>query len=145
MKTLNTFVLALSAAVLGTTALHAQNRVTADVPFDFTVQSVTLPAGTYAIQSLSSNNGMIRILNLETRKSVVTLASDTLSTYPGKAGESAKLIFHRYGDRYFFAEVWTPNGLRGQAAPSRLERELRAGSTERQMASVALRADGGLR
>ena len=143
MKTLNTFVLALSAAaVLGTTALHAQTRVLADVPFDFTVQNVTMPAGQYALQPLSNTSDAIRIVNLETRHSVGVLASRTLSAYKGKDTESGKLIFNRYGDRYFFSEVWTPS-LRGRVAPSKQERAIQAIGAERQMASVTISPGGG--
>src|ERR1035438_1996121 len=82
MKTLNPFVRALSAAaVLGTTALYAQTRVVADVPFNFTVQTVTMPAGEYALKPLSATNGLIQILNLETGRAVAVLAPRGLSTY----------------------------------------------------------------
>lgn len=145
MKTLNTFVLALSAAVLGTAALHAQTRAVADVPFDFTVQSVTMPAGEYALQPLSAASGVIRIMNLETRRSVMVLASSTLSTHRGKDTDSGKLIFHRYGDRYFFSEVWTPGGPQGRTAPSKEERAIQAGLAERQIASVGIRPASGPR
>ena len=145
MKTLNTFVLALSAvAVLGTAALHAQTGIVANVPFDFTVQAVKMPAGEYALQPLSTS-GLIRIRNRETGKAVAVLASSALSTYKGKDVESGKVIFHRYGDRYFFSEVWTPSGLRGRAMPSKLEREVQASSAERQIAAVSISLAGSER
>jgi hypothetical protein len=143
MKTLNTFILALSAtAVLGTTALYAQTVVFADVPFDFTAQTVTVPAGRYALQPLSRTSGVIRMMNLETHRSVQVLAPSNLSTYNGKDTDSGKLIFHRYGDQYFFSEVWTPGGFRGGAAPSRQEREIKARGAERQIAFVGIRRGG---
>jgi hypothetical protein len=146
MKTLNTFVLALSAvAVLGTAALHAQTGIVANVPFDFTVQTVTIPAGQYALKPLSATSGLIQIQNLETGRSVAVFASSTLSTYKGKDVESGKVIFHRYGDRYFFSEVWTPSGLRGRAMPSKLEREVQASSAERQIAAVSISLAGSER
>jgi hypothetical protein len=143
MKTLNTFIHALSAvAVLGTASLYAQTAVFANVPFDFTVQTVTMPAGEYALQPLSSNTGLIRLRNLETGRSVAVLAPSGLSAYKGKDSESGKVIFHRYGDRYFFSEVWTPSGLRGHAMPSKLEQEVQASNTERQIASVSISLAG---
>jgi hypothetical protein len=146
MKTLNTFVLALSAvAVLGTAALHAQTGIVANVPFDFTVQAVKMPAGQYALKPLSAASGLIQILNRETGRAVAVLASSTLSTYKGKDVESGKVIFHRYGDRYFFSEVWTPSGLRGRAMPSKLEREVQASSAERQIAAVSISLAGSER
>ena len=55
MKTLNTFVLAMSAAaMLGTTGLYAQTGVVADVPFNFTVDTVRMPAGEYTLAPISA-------------------------------------------------------------------------------------------
>ncbi len=129
MKTLKTFVLAMSAAaMLGTTGLYAQTGVVANVPFNFTVETVKMPAGEYTVQPLSTASGVIQMLNVETGKSVLMSAPASLSIHKGQAAERGKIIFHRYGDRYFFSEVWTPYGLRGHAKPSKLEREIEAGN-----------------
>jgi hypothetical protein len=48
------------------------------------------------------------------------------------------IIFHRYGDRYFFSEVWTAYGLRGRTQPSKLEREIQASSADKQVALVSI-------
>ena len=129
MKTLKTFVLAMSAAaMLGTSGLYAQTGVVADVPFNFTVDTVKMPAGEYTVQPLSTANGVIQMLNVETGKSVLVSAPASLSNHKGQAAERGMIIFHRYGDRYFFSEVWTPNGLRGRTQPSKLEREIEAGN-----------------
>ena len=43
------------------------------------------------------------------------------------AQKDAKLVFHRYGNRYFLAEVWASQSDSGyQVRRSRLERELAA-------------------
>ncbi len=134
MKTFHKMVLALGAAVvLGSTGLYAQQAV-ANIPFDFTVQGVTMPAGEYSVWRASATSNTLQIRNDDTRRSVLLLASNLQKTH--KETESAKLIFHRYGDRYFFAEVWSPNGSpRGTILPSKLERELQSGQGT-EMASV---------
>jgi hypothetical protein len=138
MKTLNTFMLALGAlATLVAAGLQAQSRAVAKIPFDFTVQAVTLPAGEYTLAPLS-DAGVIQIRNNETGKSVAVLAPPALSNYKGDKTALGKVIFHRYGDHYFFSEVWIPNGLRGGVAPDKVERELRANGTENHMASVEI-------
>jgi hypothetical protein len=143
MKTLNTFVLAMSAAaMLGTTGLYAQTGVVANVPFNFIVETVKMPAGEYTLQPTSRSSGVIQMLNRETGESVLVSAQSLLSTYKGKETEPGKLIFHRYGDRYFFSEVWTPNGLRGRAMPSKLEREIQASSADKQVALVSIPLTG---
>jgi hypothetical protein len=129
MNTLKTFVLAISAtAMLGTTGLYAQNGVVANVPFNFTVATEKMPAGEYTVQPVSTANGVLQILNVETGKSVLVSAPSQLSSRKGQGTETGMIIFHRYGDRYFFAEVWTQNGLRGRTQPSKLEREIEAGN-----------------
>lgn len=140
MKTLNTIVLALSAAaVLGGNGLYAQTNAVAKIPFDFTVQTATLPAGEYSMSRVYESSDAIRIQNVATGHSALVLASRSLSKYKGNQKEGGKVVFHRYGDRYFFAEVWTPNGgLCGATMPSKLERELRANGGEKQMALVSI-------
>jgi hypothetical protein len=137
MKTLNNIILTLgAAAVLGATGLYAQSAAVANVPFDFMVQTVTMPAGEYTLKPLSGPSGLIQIMNSDTHRSVLVLAPSTNSIYKGKPTEPGKVIFHRYGDRYFFSEVWTPDGLRGGVAMPKLERELQASAAGTEMASV---------
>jgi hypothetical protein len=138
MKTLKTFVLAMSAvAMLGTTGLYAQIGVAANVPFNFTVENSRMPAGDYLLVPTSSTSGVIQLLNRETGKSILVNAPSTLAAYTRNGAESGVIIFHRYGDRYFFSEVWTPNGVAGHAKPSKLEREIQA-STGKQVAVVSV-------
>ncbi len=143
MKTLKTFVLAMSAvAVLGTTGLYAQIGVAANVPFNFTVETVRMPAGDYSLVPLSSTSGVIQLLNRETGKSILVNAPSSLSAYTSKGAETGMIIFHRYGNRYFFSEVWTPNGVEGRAKPSKLEREIQASGAGKQAAMVSVRLAG---
>ena len=143
MKKLNSIMLALgAAAAFGATGLYAQTRAVANVPFDFTVQTANMPAGQYALQTLPGPSGVIQIINNKTGKSVLVLAPTAHSTYMGKESESGKIIFHRYGDQYFFSEVWTANGPRGRTEPPKLERELRASTAGTEMASVNIPLTG---
>jgi hypothetical protein len=142
MKTLKTFVLAMSAvAMLGTTGLYAQIGVVANVPFNFTVENTRMPAGDYLLVPTSSTSGVIQLMNRETGKGVLVNAPSSLSAYTSKGEQTGMIIFHRYGDRYFFSEVWTPNGVGGHARPSKLEREIQAG-TGKQVALVSVRLAG---
>jgi hypothetical protein len=138
MKTLKTFVLAMSAvAMLGTTGLYAQIGVAANVPFNFTVENARMPAGNYSLVPLSSTSGVILLQNRETGKSTLVNAPSSLSAYTRNGAETGMIIFHRYGDRYFFSEVWTPSGAQYHAKPSKLEREIQA-STGKQVALVSI-------
>jgi hypothetical protein len=145
MKTLNTIILALGAtALLGTTGLYAQTKAAvANIPFDFTVQNVTMPAGEYTWTALHGQGGQIEIRNDQTGVSALVLAPRALATYQSKDTSMGKIIFHRYGDRYFFSEVWTPSDFCGRTLPSKLERELQASRAETQMASVSIPLTSG--
>src|SRR5450432_416130 len=98
MKTLKTLVLAVSvAAMLGITGLHGQTAVVANVPFNFTVQSVSMPAGEYTLKPISNTSGVLQVQNVQTGKSILVMAPSMLSTYKGNGSESGMIIFHRYG------------------------------------------------
>jgi hypothetical protein len=146
MKALKTMTLALSAAVvLGANGLYAQLRTVAvaNIPFEFTVQSMTLPAGEYALERESSASDLIRVKNINTRHAAYVLAPRTLAKYKGSNNEKGTLLFHRYGDRYFFSEIWTPNGgMCGGVSPSKLERELQASDNQTRMALVSISLEG---
>jgi len=143
MKTLNTIFLGmLMVFALAAPGLFAQTRVTAHIPFDFTVTAVTMPAGDYSLTEMPGGSGVIKITNNETRKSAMVLAPSSYSTHKGKTTDEGKLIFHRYGDQYFFSEVWTPDGLRGATKPAKLERELVARGTPTELASVSIPLSG---
>jgi hypothetical protein len=54
MKTLKTIILSVGAvALLGASGLSAQTKATADIPFEFTAQNTTLPAGEYTMSAAS--------------------------------------------------------------------------------------------
>jgi hypothetical protein len=142
MKTLKTFVMTITAAaLLGSTGLYAQEKAVANIPFAFAVADKTMPAGQYSIQHVSGlNNHVVRVQSVANGESAMVLASASNASYKTKDNVEAKVIFHRYGDRYFFSEIWTADGgLRGKAQPSKLERETRmnAGDTT-QMALVSI-------
>jgi hypothetical protein len=49
---------------------------------------------------------------------------------PNKTNEQARLVFHRYGERYFLAEVWSgSDGAGRQLLKSREERAIEREST----------------
>jgi hypothetical protein len=87
---------ALSIAVFA--ALN--NKITANVPFDFTVGGTTLPAGHYTVEQGSAQN-MLVIRNWETKQSIGVIAQ----RLEVERGSKPQLIFRRYGDQYFLAQV----------------------------------------
>jgi hypothetical protein len=142
MKTLKTFVLTMTAAaLLGSTGLYAQEKAVANIPFAFAVADKTMPAGQYTIQSASvSTKGLVRVQSVANGESAMVLAPASNASYKTTEKVQAKVVFHRYGDRYFFSEIWTADGsLCGKTTPTKLERETRISSNDpKQMASISI-------
>jgi hypothetical protein len=139
MKTLKTIILIVGAVALwGASGLHAQTKTSANIPFNFSAQNTTLPAGEYTMSKTSTSRDVMLIRNVETNKAVLVLAPD--GAYKGAQNKNV-VVFHRVGDRYFLAEVKT-DGVRGHLAPSKLERELTAEGGGQPMAAVIVPALG---
>ncbi len=82
------------------------NRLVFDIPFAFSVDYKTLPAGEYTVQTVASAGDAILIKSVDGNISTVRHAE---AIELGKEKTSARLVFHRYGQRYFLAEVWHGN------------------------------------
>jgi hypothetical protein len=64
MKTLKTIILSVGAvALLGASGLSAQTKATANIPFEFTAQNTTLPAGEYTMSAASTSHDVMVIRN----------------------------------------------------------------------------------
>lgn len=101
--------------------------IRATIPFDFMVRGRTLPAGEYEISRISDEPGGLEIANIDHRSEHAVIETQPVE---GKIPSRGKVVFHKYGDTYFFYEVWTPGLETGrELAPSRRERAL-----EREMA-----------
>ena len=141
MKTLKTFVMTMTAvALLGSSSLYAQDKAVANIPFAFSILDKTMPAGQYTVQHASIDRpGLIVFQNVADGHSAAVLAPSSAASYSTKDKADAKLIFHRYGDRYFFSEVWSSNGsLCGKAQPTKLERETKSSGSNDQMVAVSI-------
>ena|SRR5688572_19915976 len=105
-----TITLALATAVVSASA-QSSNRVAATIPFDFTVGSKTMAAGDYILGSLTGDSEGLVVRSKDSGKSVVRL---TNSIQPNARENRARLVFHRYGQRYFLAEVWGAGDSNGR-------------------------------
>jgi hypothetical protein len=75
----------------------------ARVPFTFAVGEKTLPAGVYVVRILNpaSDRKVLQIRSEDGRASAIIHTLDV----NGPLANNAKLVFRRYGDRYFFAHA----------------------------------------
>lgn len=102
----NYAIIALVACVafvtLAATPSHAQALLKADVPFSFSAGYGVLPAGEYNI----ARSGLGQVVLLSNGRRGVELMIPQTADWRDNVS-TPKLVFHRYGDEYFLAEIWT--------------------------------------
>lgn len=126
--------LALMTAVVSANAQSANRVVSSSIPFDFVVGNKTLPAGQYNFRRVTSVGEAILISAKDTKGSIISL---TNVLEPTRQNSRARLVFHRYGQHYFLAEVWGGDGQNGrQLSRSRQERAM-----ERELASIVSKTE----
>ena len=128
-------VLVGSLAVTANAQIGSRTQLIANVPFDFSVGGQTLPAGEYTVRQMTPDSGSA-IVQLRSRDGH-SRALVQMNSVIGKVNDCALLIFHRYGNRYFFAQAWTPGYSEGlQAQKTRAER-----AAQREIASLNTQAE----
>jgi hypothetical protein len=123
--------LALATAVVSANGQSTANKVVANVPFEFSVGYKALPSGTYSVQSIVSAGDGLLIQSADGKISALRLSE---ATQPIKEKSQARLVFHRYGERYFLAEVW--NGIDKAGRQLTKSQEERAIANELMLASA---------
>ena len=86
---------------------HAQTTASAtlraEIPFAFTVGEKSLPAGVYTVRILNPTSDR-KTLQIRSENGRVSAMVQTLGVN-GALSDDAKLVFHRYGKQYFFAQA----------------------------------------
>lgn len=120
------------AALLCGTSLMAQDRETAEIPFDFHVGKSTMPAGTYTV----NRDGLSTFLQLRSDDSrhAILLLIQGRST--GKT--DPRMMFRCYSGDCFLAEIWIPGTPGYSFEKTSREKELEKGGTRLAMAYVPL-------
>jgi hypothetical protein len=93
----------------------------------------TMPQGSYKVDELS-HGAVVCMRSKDTAKSVTAQA-----IVGKKQVEPARLVFHRYGQSYFLAEIWAGDGSIGRAlAASQREKELAQNGAATTLAVIRL-------
>ncbi len=122
-QVLKIFSMLSLAVTLAVAAVYANpaGRLKANIPFDFSVGNETLPAGVYTVAPMTMS-GVLRIRREDGREAVLI---QTHGVQARREQDQTKLVFRRYGDQYFLAQVWTAGDSNGrELGKSRTEREL---------------------
>jgi hypothetical protein len=84
----------------------AQSKSKANVPFAFSAEQNSMRAGEY---SITVTDHVMKLRNESTNETVAMIAMSEESGKP----QTSRLVFHKYGDRYYLAEVWNSTGQAG--------------------------------
>jgi hypothetical protein len=125
MKTQLFRIAVITMALLAASVATAQgpsSRVLVNVPFAFVIDNHQMPAGRYVVTS--ANDGILLIYDTGVPRNHMFLPVHSMYSDTPK---DAKLVFHRYGDSYFLAEVWNGSGTGKELFPSKAEKEIIAG------------------
>jgi hypothetical protein len=115
-------LLGLGLLLASASAYAKTGLVKAKIPFSFIVEQAALPAGEYTIQSLSDGGRAVTIQSSNHKFTKMFLPHSCQSQ---PASETTRLVFHRYGDQYFLAQVWMAGNDIGREVPqSRREAEI---------------------
>jgi len=93
------FAIAMSLVIsAGETSAQSQ-AFRVKVPFDFSANNKTLPAGTYVVHPATDNRVLWRVQGADQDLGTLLMAGIS------KAEDSSniRITFHRYGNRYFLA------------------------------------------
>ena len=115
-------LIAMFAATAVSTRAQSSYGVRADVPFDFIVGDKTIRAGRITAYGVSSAaQGPLSITNMAQREHTLRNGRKVLGAERTK---ECKLVFHKYEDRYFLAEIWIPGYEAWQVMKSKEEKSL---------------------
>ena len=117
--------LTLAVALCLSLALHAQtpgsSLLTVNIPFSFVAGQTTLPAGHYSVSHFPGSDWIL-LRNDDGRS--ITMLPIMASSAPKSQSGSSKLVFNRYGEIYFLAQVWTADNQVRECFRSSAERVL---------------------
>jgi len=121
-------------ATLACSALQAQTLMRASIPFEFRMGKTDFPAGDYEFKY----SAHLLVVHQEQGDHTTAMAL-VLPASRAKAPATAIVEFHRYGDAYFLAKIWTPASPDGGALPqTSREKELASRGTPIQTEAVVL-------
>ncbi len=120
---LSLILMALFGSAAVPTNAQSAYGVRANVPFDFTVGDKTFHAGKITARRVAgSDAGPMSISNLDGGQQVFRIARRLQGP---DSSDQAKLVFNKYGDRYYLAQVWVPGFNAWELVKSRSERAIR--------------------
>ncbi len=105
--------------VAGLSTAQAQTsgntNMDANIPFDFSVGDKVMPAGEYTVTCVNPASS-VKVLQIRSKAGTASAMVRT-NSINGTSRDDARLVFHRYGNEYFFSQAWLPAESIGMKAP----------------------------
>lgn len=136
---------AMFVTTLAVASVRAQNAgdLAVSIPFEFVAGGRTLPAGEYYVRR--SFDGAQAVLRLTDKNNSVSVYLTTHSAQTSNIQSESKLVFNKYGQQRFLAQVWsagrsTGHELNKSKRERGLQQEIARLRGKPETVSVAVRA-----
>ena len=106
--------LLLLSLMVAAQVVQAQEALVVNIPFEFVAGQATLPAGEYRVEKLEKGSAVVLIHRAQPGASFMVM---TLPAQANAPHSDSKLVFNRYGNRYFLSQYWTAGSSRGRLLP----------------------------
>jgi len=118
-------LLTVGGGVVANAQIDSDMRIQANVPFAFAVGDTTLPAGNYEIKRVDDNAPNVLELRSADGRTSVIFETENAQTRDDQAASKTELVFNKFGDEYFFSQLWVSGSVSGSELPkSRMEKRL---------------------
>lgn len=102
-----TYTIVATVVLLGSLTVSANahcggDPMIAKIPFQFSTWKATLPAGEYLVKCLNPNLNVLMFQSTDGKAAAIM----PMILADAESREGARLVFHRYGSRYFFVQAW---------------------------------------
>ena len=102
-RTLITIIVLFTAASLFAQMSFNQQLMKVDIPFAFSVQDYSLPAGKYLVLTVTPERS-ICIVSTDGKHSAIV---HDMPNYASEPSPNSRLVFRRHENEYFLTQVWT--------------------------------------
>jgi len=110
------------------------------IPFSFTAGEKRLPAGEYSVERLRADAELVWLIR--GRQGCGSAMILTMAVRRPEGQAEAKLVFHRYGEEYFLAQIWPGGEEAGRELRiERREHEVAQHGVKQQLEEVAARRE----
>jgi hypothetical protein len=134
MTTLLIVVGLMLVAGVATANGQSGNTLVAQVPFEFIVGDKALASGEYNVRTVTSAGDALLIKNAGAIDRAIRL---TAPIGHENARACARLVFHRYNNRYFLSEVW----MSGDSVGHELRKSTQERAMARELAAIPAKGD----